>query len=75
MAYEFDKWLPHRLTDDRMRCHNVCYGEERKQDAYPNYFQCLQEHIFASETRQSFIPYGRQQLLDVGMCYELKQRY
>lgn len=50
MADELDKRLPHRLTDDRMRCHDVRYGEEWEQDAYPDYFQCLQEHIFAAET-------------------------
>lgn len=74
MAYKFYKWFPHGLADYRVRCYDIRYGEERKQNAYSDYFQCLQEHIFASETRKTLIPYGRQQLLDVGMCNELKSK-
>lgn len=74
MTDELDEGLPHRLPHHRVGCHDVGDGEERKKDAYADDFQGLQDHIFSAEAGQPLVPDGGQQLLDVGMCYELQQK-
>lgn len=65
MAYELDEGLPHGLTDNRMRSRDVGYREKRKENSNPDDLQRLQDHIFPSESRQSFVPQRSQKLLDV----------
>lgn len=74
MTDELDEGLPHRLPHHRVGCHDVGDGEERKEDPDADDFQGLQDHIFSAEAGQALVPDGGQQLLDVGMCYELQQK-
>lgn len=75
MTNKLDERLSHCLTNDGMGCDYVGDREKRKQDPYPNDLQRLQYHIFPAESGQSFVPYRCEELLHIGMCHELKQKF
>ena len=58
MANKLDERFPHGLPDGGVGSEYIHDGENRKQEAYLDYLQRLQNHVFSPETGQTFVPDG-----------------
>ena len=71
MTDEFDERLSHSPSRLGMRCQYVGDGIERKQEPDPADVHALEKDVLAPEPRKALVPYGSQELLDVGVGAEL----
>lgn len=74
MTDELDEWFTHRPAECRMWRYDIRSREQWEHHADTDDLQCLQCHVFSSEARQTLVPDRCQQLLDVGVCHELKNK-
>lgn len=72
VADELDERLPQGLSELGVWRDDVHGGEDGKPDSDANYLQGLQHHVLPPEAGQSFVPDGRQKLLDIGVCHKLR---
>ena len=52
---------------------NVADREDREKEPYPADLQALKDHVLLAESRESLVPDGGQQLLDIGVSIKLGQ--
>jgi len=72
MANELYKRFLHQLAHFRIWIQHVHRTVHREHGAQFADFDHLPDHAFPTETRQTVVPYGGQQLLHVRMSYELR---
>lgn len=74
VAQELDEGLAQRAARARVRRRDVGERVERKHGADAHHLQRLQQHVLTTKARHALVPDGRQQLLHVRVCHELRTR-
>lgn len=72
MAQEFDERFPQRPPCRGVGCSDVSNRVQREHGADPHHLRSLKQHVLATESRHAIVPDGCQQLLDIGVSYELQ---
>ena len=74
MDQEFHERLPHELRSGTSGCQNVQQAVDGEQQGDLTHFHQLLDGTLPPESWQSFVPDSAQQLLDVWMGHELRNR-
>lgn len=72
MRDELDEGLAHEFSTFRVRCQDVLQAVDGEAAAQLDDINELLGRLFASKARQTLIPNGGEQLLNVWMCHKLK---